>query len=109
MGQILGKARIKEEALPFVNLPCSLIHDFRQSILQVAEGYGLTLEELQQVVRLCLKEYLRVPDVDECSEALFRVFCDDASTAEGKQQPLVDFFEVVSILCLCSGMESNGF
>ena len=86
MGQIIGKAKIKEEALPFINLPRSLVHDLRQTIYEVAEGYGLTLQELREIIRLCLREFLRIPEtnIDEYSDVLFQLFNGDESSSEGK-------------------------
>lgn len=110
MGQIIGKAKIKEEALPFINLPRSLVHDLRQTIYEVAEGYGLTLQELREIIRLCLREFLRIPEtnIDEYSDVLFQLFNGDESSSEGKQQhQLVDSFEVLATIGLASGMELN--
>ena len=105
MGNSLGKAKIKAEALPFINLPRSLVFEFRQTVYEVSEEYGLTLEELKEVVALCLQEYLRIgTNIDEYSESLFRLFNDGSSSTESKQQ-LVDSFELIASLCLSSGME----
>lgn len=109
MGNTLGKANIKDEALPFINLPGSLIYDLRQNVYEVAEGLGLTLEEFKKIIRLCLQEFLSIPDanIDECSEALFRIFNDNSGSSpdKGKHPSLVDSFEVIGTLCLASGME----
>ena len=109
MGQIIGKAKIKEEALPFINLPRSLIYDLRQTVYEVAEGYGLTLQELREIIRLCLREFVRIPEtnIDECSDALFHLFSDDEASSESKQQQLIDSFEVLATIGLTSGMELN--
>ena len=105
MGQTIGKAQIQQGALPFVNLPRSLVIDLRQAVHEVAEGYGLVLSELQEVIRISLREFLRISEcnIDECSEVLFNLFKVDASA--DCSESLIDSFEFLAALCLVSGMQ----
>ena len=105
MGQAVGKASIQPDALSFINLPTSLVVDLRQAVYEISEGYGLTLAETKEVIRISLREFLRIPEsqIDEYSEALFNIFNADASP-ESKES-LIDSFEFLCALCIVSGMQ----
>ena len=49
MGQQVGKANIVEIVQPFVNLPRVACQRLWESFHDVAEGFGLQLDELQEI------------------------------------------------------------
>ncbi|KAL7429614.1 hypothetical protein ACHAXH_001952, partial [Discostella pseudostelligera] len=109
MGQTIGKACIHPGARPFVNLPKSTIDTLRQSVNEVAEGFGLSRDELNQIVHLSLQEYIRIFDsttLDKCSEALFALFQANATEATKDQdETLIDSFEFLATISIVSGMQ----
>ena len=105
MGQILGKACIKPAAVPFANLPKSVIVSIRQCVYEVAEGYGLSKNDLRTIIRLSLIEYLRLSETNlgERSDALFDLL--NAGSSPDSKEELIDSFEFLVAMCLVSGME----
>ena len=99
MGQVLGKAPIQSEALPFVNLPCRNIHELWEAFNDIAEGFGLTLSEFQDILRVAIKEYTRYSDkrIAVLTEALFHLYDDDRNS-------LVDSLEFLSATAIVSAM-----
>jgi len=104
MGQTLGKAQIELDAFPFINLPASLVLDLRQAVYEVAEGYGLTLIEVKEIVCISLREYLHIPEskIDEYTQALFDLF--NANGPLDTKESLIDSFEFLATICIVSGM-----
>ena len=104
MGQTIGKARIQSGAIPFINLPYSLVALLSQSVYEVAEGFGLDEDELKMIIQISLHEYFsRLSDssIDECSEALFALFKPATSYSK---ETLIDSFEFLATICIVSGM-----
>eukprot|EP00957_Ditylum_brightwellii_P192617 14665386-Ditylum_brightwellii.AAC.1 len=62
MGQTIGRAPIQSEVLVFLNLPRGNIIDLWEAFNDIAEGFGLTLNEVQDILRVALKEYLGCTD-----------------------------------------------
>ena len=58
MGQTVGKAPLLPSTLPFLNLPSNIILELFEAFNDIAEGFGLTLDEFQEIVRVTLKEYV---------------------------------------------------
>ena len=65
----------------------------------IAEGFGLTLDEFQEIIRVTLKEYLGYSDkkMNSLAENVFHVFDDD-------ENGLIDALEFLSAFALVSGM-----
>ena len=86
----------------FVNLPRRCIIDLWEAFNEVAEGFGLTLDEVQEIFRISLKEYLGYTDkrLDALAETLFHLYDDDRNS-------LVDSMEFMSSLALISGMSAE--
>ena len=103
MGQTFGKARIRPAAKPFVNLPISCVNTLRSCVYEVAEGFGLTNDELKQIVQISLNEYSRLSgsSIDEASDELFALF---SSVDSPSSEMLIDSFEFLATICICSGM-----
>lgn len=110
MGQTVGKACIHPVARPFTHLPKTAIYSLKQCVDEVAEGFGLSIDELKQIIHFSLQEYIRVQHstLDKFSEALFALFGVDAAPQEpmnGGQKSLIDSFEFLSTMCIVSGMQ----
>ena len=60
-------------------MPRSCIYDLWEAFNDIAEGFGLTVEEFQEIIKSALLEYLsvteRVLNID--TEKVFRLFDDD--------------------------------
>ena len=104
MGQTFGKACIHPAAKPFVNLPKSCVNTLRSCVYEVAEGFGLTNDELKQIVQISLHEYLRLcshSSIDEASDELFALFSSVDSPSSDSKDMLIDSFEFLAIICIC--------
>lgn len=101
MGQTIGKASISEEAQPFVNLPRMIVKDLWEAFNDTAEGFGLNVEEFQDMIRISMQEYIGVSDkrLNALSDALFRVYDNDCNS-------LVDSFEFLSSIGILSSMST---
>jgi len=99
MGQVIGRAPIQPQARPFVNLPCQNIHEIWEAFNDIAEGFGLTKTEFQEILRVATKEYTGHPDriILSQAEALFVLFDDDKNS-------LVDSLEFLSATAIVSAM-----
>ena len=73
--------------------------ELRESFSDLAESYGLNLQELQNIVSVSTKDHLSYTDgrMAASCEALFRRYDDDCNG-------LVDFFEFLASLGLVSAM-----
>ena len=60
-------------------MPRSCIHDLWEAFNDIAEGFGLTIEEFQEIVKSALLEHLSVTEriLNADTDAVFRVFDDD--------------------------------
>ena len=107
MGQTFGKAQISSDALPFVSLPGSRIVDLRKSVNEVAEGYGLTLVEVQDIIRISLREFLRIPEstINDASKSLFNLFREGMPVQSNNASSLIDSFGFLAAMCIISSME----
>ena len=97
MGQTIGKTCIMTKAKLLVNLPRSLLETLSQSVYKVAEGFGLSSDELKQIIQISLHEWLPESSIDECSEALLPLF----STGD----TLIDSFDFLATIYIVSSMQ----
>jgi microtubule-associated protein-like 6 len=99
MGQTLGRAPLPGSCKRFLNLPKSCINDLWEAFNDIAEGFGLTIEEFQEIVKSALMEYLGVTEkiLNLDTDTVFRMFDDD-------ENHLVDSLEFLSSFALLSGM-----
>lgn len=100
MGQTLGRAPLPSGCKRFLNrkLPCnsmpsriltdlsfahtvprSCVYELWESFNDIAEGFGLTIEEFQEIVKSAIMEYLSVTErqLNFDTDAVFRLFDDD--------------------------------
>jgi len=108
MGQILGKASIREEVKPFSNLPTSAVQRIRVVCEEVTESsFAISSEELRQILHISLHEYLRLSEsgINECSDAIFKLFASPDNATSPSDSSLIDSFQFLSTLFLISGMQ----
>ena len=98
MGQTLGRAPIPSSKR-FLSLPRSCIYDIWEAFNDIAEGFGLTIDEFQEIMKSALMEYLSVTEkvLNVDIDIMFRTFDDDENN-------LVDSLEFISALTFLSGM-----
>ena len=78
MGQQVGKASIVENVQPFVNLPRVACQRLWESFHDVAEGFGLQLDELQEICYVLDRVMATEKDqLDVLVEGLFRILDTD--------------------------------
>jgi WD40 repeat protein len=80
-------------------VPRSCIYELWEAFNDIAEGFGLTIEEFQEIVKSAIMEYLSVTErqLNFDTDAVFRLFDDD-------QNKLVDSLEFLSAFAVLSGM-----
>lgn len=83
----------------FANLPKSNIYELWEAFNDIAEGFGLALDEFLEINRVCLKDYLEYNEkqLDQVCKAVFTTFDDDAND-------LVDALEFMASFAMLSGM-----
>lgn len=85
-------------------MPRSCIYDLWEAFNDIAEGFGLTIEEFQEILKSALMEYLSVTErtLNADTDAVFRTFDDD-----GVSGPPFEFRKYsvnlahLSIRCYC--------
>jgi microtubule-associated protein-like 6 len=99
MGQTLGRAPLPEGCQRFLNLPRSCIYELWESFNDIAEGFGLTIEEFQDICKAALMSHLKCTEraLNVDIDRVFRLFDDDENS-------LVDSLEFLSSFALLSGM-----
>jgi hypothetical protein len=62
-----------------VLVPRSCIYDLWEAFNDIAEGFGLTIEEFQEIVKSAIMEHLSVTErqLNFDTDAVFRLFDDD--------------------------------
>jgi len=60
-------------------VPRSCVYELWESFNDIAEGFGLTIEEFQEIVKSAIMEYLSVTErqLNFDTDAVFRLFDDD--------------------------------
>ena len=100
MGQKLGKALYTEESLPFLNLERDAVLDLWEGFNDVAEGYGINIEEFKEICSV-LQPYLgqiRKNKLMRLCEAGFALLDTD-------ENDLIDALEFHATVTMSSGME----
>ena len=61
------------------SVPKKCIYELWEAFNDIAEGFGLTIEEFQEIVKSGLMEYLNITErmLNLDTEAAFRLFDDD--------------------------------
>jgi hypothetical protein len=75
------------------------MYDLWESFNDIAEGFGLTIDEFQEIVKSALMEHLSITEkiLNIDVDVVFRLFDDDENN-------LVDSLEFLSAFALLSGM-----
>ena len=98
MGQKLGKCKLQPAAEPFANLPRKAINHLWQVFNDIADGFGISVDEL---IEICadLKDEINVSrlSIIEKSTLLFELLDTD-------KNGLIDALEFMSTLAAISGM-----
>lgn len=99
MGQTIGRAPLPQGTRKFFNLPRSCIYDLWEAFNDIAEGFGLTIEEFQEIIKSALLEYLSITErqLNVETDVVFRLLDNDSNN-------LVDSLEFLSCFALISGM-----
>ena len=65
-------------------MPKSCVYDLWEAFNDIAEGFGLTIEEFQEIIKSALLEYLSVTEraLNMDTEKIFRLFDDDEVSSE---------------------------
>ena len=100
MGQTFGKASLPKDFANFYNLPKNVVYELWEAFNDVAEGFGLTPIEFQEIMRVSIKDFTGLTEdhIDEKSLKLFYMYDTD-------ENELVDSLEFLSSMALLSGME----
>ena len=72
MGQVVGRAPIQPEVRPFINLPSKNVYDIWEAFNDIAEGFGLTCGEFQDIM-LVLQDHLNLKksDLEDLAKDVF--------------------------------------
>ncbi len=62
-----------------ITVPRSCVYDLWEAFNDIAEGFGLTIEEFQEIIKSALMEHLSVTErqLNFDTDAVFRLFDDD--------------------------------
>jgi len=79
MGQTLGCAPVNPGCRRFINLPRSCVYGLWEAFNDIAEGFGLTMEEFQEIIKSALLVYLNVTEkvLNVDTDTVFKLFDDD--------------------------------
>lgn len=60
-------------------MPRKCVYELWEAFNDIAEGFGLTIEEFQEIVKSAIMEYLNITErqLNSDTEAVFRLFDDD--------------------------------
>lgn len=79
MGQTIGRARIPESCNRIVNLPASLVREIWEAFNDIAEGFGLSIDELREILKISLLDHFMITErvINKEAEGIFRILDDD--------------------------------
>ena len=102
MGQQFGKAHYVESAQPYVNLDKKCIFDFWEAFNDVAEGFGINVEEFTEISMVMQKalNHCSKQTILKVSEAMFVVLDTDDNM-------FIDALESLATIALVSGMTAE--
>jgi len=71
-------------------VPRSCIYDLWEAFNDIAEGFGLTIEEFQEILKSALMEHLSVTErtLNTDTDRVFRLFDDDEASSQLQNQYL---------------------
>lgn len=99
MGQKFGKAQPLDSAHPLVNLDTASVNSLWEAFNDVAEGFGINIEEFTEITMVLQRALGNASkhDILKISEGIFL-------TLDTDENMLVDALETLCTLCLLSGM-----
>ncbi|GBG25699.1 Echinoderm microtubule-associated protein-like 1 [Hondaea fermentalgiana] len=101
MGQLLGKARLREAAQPFANLDQQGVYLLWEAFNDVAEGFGINVDELTEIcMALQNTTFMHAP-----KQVILKIVESVFTALDTDQNNLVDSLEALVTLCMLSGME----
>jgi hypothetical protein len=79
MGQTIGRATVPDICKRLVNLPAALVKDIWEAFNDIAEGFGLSIEEVKEIMKLSLLNHFMLTErvINKEAEACFRILDDD--------------------------------
>jgi len=100
MGQILGRAVLRDEALPFVNYQRESIYNLWESFNDVAEGFGINVDEFKEICSVLQASLgnIRKAALERICETLFD------SVLDTDHNGLIDALEALSAITIVSGL-----
>ena len=103
MGQVLGRATYSEDALPFVNLQKNAVYDLWESFNDVAEGFGVNLEEFKEICSVLQAPWgnMRKPALERLCESFFERVLDTDKNG------LVDALEALAAITVVAGLSKT--
>mmetsp|Transcript_11841 Transcript_11841/g.21676 ORF Transcript_11841/g.21676 Transcript_11841/m.21676 type:complete len:2327 (-) Transcript_11841:669-7649(-) len=101
MGQLLGKARLREAAEPLVNLDGTSVYVLWESFNDVAEGFGINVEELTEIISALQNSVFAHAPKQVILVTVERMF----EALDTDKNMLIDSLEALVTLCMLSGIE----
>ena len=103
MGQVVGRALYAEDALPFVNLQKNAVYDLWESFNDVAEGFGINLEEFKEICSVLQAPWgnIRKPALERLCESFFEQILDTDKNG------LVDALEALAAITVVAGLSKT--
>ncbi len=70
---------IHDDKFLLLSVPKKCVYELWEAFNDIAEGFGLTIEEFQEIVKSALMEYLSITErmLNSDTDAVFRLFDDD--------------------------------
>jgi WD40 repeat protein/Ca2+-binding EF-hand superfamily protein len=100
MGQVLGRAVLRDEVLPFVNYQRESIYNLWESFNDVAEGFGINVDEFKEICSVLQSSLgnIRKAALERICETLFDAVLDTDHNG------LIDALEMLSAITIVSGL-----
>ena len=100
MGQIMGRAVLRDEVLPFVNYQRESIYNLWESFNDVAEGFGINVDEFKEICSVLQASLgnIRKAALERICETLFDAVLDTDHNG------LIDALEMLSAITIVSGL-----
>jgi Ca2+-binding EF-hand superfamily protein len=100
MGQVLGRAVLRDEVLPFVNYQRESIYNLWESFNDVAEGFGINVDEFKEICSVLQASLgnIRKAALERICETLFDAVLDTDHNG------LIDALEMLSAITIVSGL-----
>jgi microtubule-associated protein-like 6 len=100
MGQVMGRAVLRDECLPFVVYQRESIYSLWESFNDVAEGFGINVDEFKEICSVLQASlgHIRKAALERICETLFD------SVLDTDHNGLIDALEMLSAITIVSGL-----